>query len=722
MQKKIKQHDENDCGAACLAEMARLFGYDMSVAVARDYVKTDRNGTTLYGITRGAEKIGIDAQVLHGSKEELEESLKATEIKFPFIAHMLVDESLLHFAIISEISDKKVNLWDPASGKKVISKNEFYRMWTGYIITFAKTDAFKEHKEPYKKFEVFQEYLKGQYKSMSVVLILSLLITGIGISSAYVFKYLTDQLISEIYIKNTINLIFVGLLVLYIVQSAAQMIRGTIITKMSRFISEKLAMDYFTHVIDLKISGLQSRTTGDYMSRMSDIETIRNAVSGATVVILLDTVMIVIGGTVLWNQNPKMFVVSLLVVLVYIAIVALFRRPLEDTNRKVMECNAEVQSFFKESIDGIEVIKAVSAEKQVKFKAKDKYSRFQNADFRNNILNFKQDTLVQFVEMAGVLGILWLGFNFVIAGKMTMGELIAYYILMSYFTEPVKNLMQMQPELESALIAAERLQDVIQMPTEERECGKKMNSGEITFDAIGFRYGGGVRVLDNFSLHIKKGEKVAIVGESGSGKTTIAKLLLKYYDYEEGEIYIDKKNLKELATEDVRKKIAYVSQDNFFFSDSIYNNLILGNPEISKEKVMEICQKCEVDSFVRDLPMGYDTILEENASNLSGGQKQRLAIARALIQQPDILIMDESTSHLDAVTESKIKNIFSDIDSNMTLILIAHRLNMVKDCDNIVVLEDGRVSEMGKHQELLQNRENYYKLWKHQSGGCSPHA
>ena len=161
MQKKIKQHDENDCGAACLAEMARLFGYDMSVAVARDYVKTDRNGTTLYGITRGAEKIGIDAQVLHGSKEELEETLKATEIKFPFIAHMLVDESLLHFAIISEISDKKVNLWDPASGKKVISKNEFYRMWTGYIITFAKTDAFKEHKEPYKKFEVFQEYLKG---------------------------------------------------------------------------------------------------------------------------------------------------------------------------------------------------------------------------------------------------------------------------------------------------------------------------------------------------------------------------------------------------------------------------------------------------------------------------------------------------------------------------------------------------------------------------------
>lgn len=714
MQKLLRQHDEMDCGAICFAEIARLYKFDLSVADAWEYVKTDKNGTTLYGIANGAEKIGLHAEALQGTSEEMEKSLKNGEISYPFIAHVLIGDEFLHYIVVEKISEDEISIFDPAAGNTTISRKEFYKIWTGYLITFAKTEKFVTHKEKSKSFSSFYQYLQGQHKFLGIIFLLSVLITGVGLISAYAFKEVTDMFIGEIYKKNIINMIFGGLLILYIAQSVMQMIRGKMIAGVSRTLSERLTLDYFGHVIDLKMPGIQCRSTGEYMSRMADTDTIRNAISGATVTLLLDTMMIVMGGIALWHQNARMFMVSLAVVLVYVLIVILYRKPLKNRNREVMERNAEVQSFFKESIDGIETVKAAGIEDYIKDKGRKKYESFQKADYQNNVTNFRQEVLVQFVELAGILLVLWMGFEFVLAGRMSMGSLIAYYVLMSYFTEPMKNLIQLQPELESALIAADRLQDIISMSVEEHETGKEMKDGDIVFKNINFRYGGRERVLKNLSLKIEKGKNIAIVGPSGCGKTTLAKLLLKFYEYENGEIYIGETDIRELSVDDLRKKIVYVSQENFFFADSIKNNLILGREDVKEEELIEICKICAVDEFVKNMPMGYDTILAENASDLSGGQKQRLAIARALLQKPEVLILDESTSHLDNITESRIKDMLSKYRKNMTCIIIAHRLNVVRDCDKIVVIENGQVAEEGNHEELMEKQGAYCSLWQNQ--------
>lgn len=714
MQKLLRQHDEMDCGAVCFAEIARLYKFDLSVADAREYVKTDKNGTTLYGIAKGAEKIGLHAEALQGTPEEMEKSVKNGEIQCPFIAHVLIGDELLHYIVVEKFLEDEINIFDPAVGNQIISRKEFYKIWTGYLMTFVKTEKFMAHKEKSNNFRSFYQHLQGQYKFLGLIFLLSVLITGVGMISAYAFKEVTDLFISEIYKKNIINMIFGGLLILYIAQSVMQMIRGKIIAGVSHTLSERLTLDYFDHVIDLKMPSIQCRSTGEYMSRMADTDTIRNAISGATVTLLLDTMMIIVGGFALWYQNSRMFIVSLVVVLVYVLIVVLYRKPLKNRNREVMEKKAEVQSFFKESIDGIETVKAAGVEDYIKDKGRKKYERFQKADFENNVTNFRQEVLVQFVELTGILVVLWMGFEFVLAGRMSMGGLIAYYVLMSYFTEPMKNLIQLQPELESALIAADRLQDIISMSVEEHETGKEMKNGDIVFKNIDFRYGGRERVLKNFSLKIEKGKNTAIVGTSGCGKTTLAKLLLKFYEYEKGEIYIGGTDIREMSVDDLRKKIVYVSQENFFFADSIKNNLILGREDVKEEEIIEICKICAVDDFVKNMPMGYDTILAENGADLSGGQKQRLAIARALLQKPEVLILDESTSHLDTITEARIKDMLSTYRQNITCIIIAHRLNTVRDCDKIVVIENGQIAEEGSHEELMKRQGTYCSLWKNQ--------
>jgi len=714
MKKLLRQHDENDCGAVCLARIAKLYKYDLSVANAREYVRTDKNGTTLYGLVKGANRIGLSAETLQGTQDELEKSIKNGEIKCPFIAHMLIEDQLLHYVVVEKISEDNINIFNPAIGKETILKKDFYKLWTGYVVTFQKTSEFIQHKEKADGLKKFYQYLSGQYKFLGIVLGLSLFITGTGIVSAYAFKEITDWFIGGIYEKNIVNMIFGGLLILYIVQSIMQLVRGRMIAKISRTLSQRLTLDYFDHVIGLKMFDIQCRSTGEYMSRMADIDTIRTAISGVTVALLLDTLMIIIGGIALWHQNSIMFKVSVLVVLAYIAIVVWYRKPLKKRSREVMEKNAEVQSFFKESIDGIETVKAAGAEEYIRAKGRRKYEKFQETDFQNNIINFQQEVLVQFVELAGILGILWMGFKFVLANKLSMGGLIAYYVLMSYFMEPMKNLIQLQPELESAIIAADRLQDIINMSVENIDVGKKVECGDIVFKDIDFRYGGRGRVLKDFSLKIKEGTTVAIVGESGSGKTTLARLLLKFYEYEKGEIYISGTDIRKLSVDDLRKKIAYVSQENFFFAESIRNNLILGNKNINEEEMMEICKICAVDEFIKNMPMGYDTVLIENAADLSGGQKQRLAIARALIQKPKVLILDESTSHLDAVTESKIREMLSKYRKNMTCIMIAHRLQTIKDCDKIVVMEKGHIAEEGSHDQLIKKHGKYYNLWQNQ--------
>lgn len=737
--KIIKQHDERDCGAACLSMIALHYGLNNSIHKYRELTKTDRNGTSLYGLVDGAKQIGLNAEALCGGFKELTEGIKNKKIKFPFIAHIVTESAMLHFVVVLKIKNNKIFIADPAKGKVKYNFYEFTDLWSGYIVTFAPSENFKKGNNNKGGFIKFFKLLKGQYKVLTTIVIFSLIISLIGIMGAFVFETIIDDFydsnqprIEHITKEETetdknilektlslitdnasdFNVFFIMVIGLYILQAFIQFARGYLMSVLSKNIDIRLMLSYYNHLIDLPMSAISTRNTGEYISRFSDASTIRTAVSGATLTLLLDSLMVITCGVILFFENNILFFISLIMIILYAVVILCYRKPIEKINRDVMENNARVQSFLKESIDGIQIVKSHQAENQVKQKNTSKFNKLIKAVFKNNVMSASQDSICDLIELAGTAIILWAGFGMVLTKVVTIGSLMTFYALLSYFTEPIKNLIELQPMMQTAIVAADRLNDILSLQPEKQnnQNEEKLNWNKIEFSNIDFRYGNNELVLKDVSFSIKKGEKVAIVGESGCGKTTIAKLLMRFYDFESGNIYIDGKNIRDIPIEVIRKNIAYVDQNTFLFSDTVKNNLLFGNSYATEEEIKTSCKAANADAFIDKLCFGYDTYLEENGNNLSGGQRQRLAIARALLRNPTLLILDEATSNLDSISENNIKNTVLSLDDKLSCIIIAHRLETITNCDKIIVMENGCIAEVGSHEELIGQKGVYYNL------------
>ena len=755
----ILQHDERDCGAACLSMIATYYGLKQPISKYRELTKTERKGTNLYGLKNGAQQLGLEAEVLSGTAEDFENGLKNGEITFPLIAHIVSDEGMLHYVVIYGIRDRYFVVADPAKGRKKVSFEYFFEQWTGYIVTFKKTDKFTSGNYTKGGFRRFFQLLKGQYIKLAGVFILSLAISAIGIMGAFVFEIIIDNFATDTgYYEETaehsheedteveenrehthekknillrilkqivdfaensnFSIIFVSLIFLYILQALIQFVRGKLIISLSKQIDIRLALTYYNHIIDLPISAVSVRQTGEYLSRFSDTASIRTAISGATITLLLDSIMVIACGIILYMESARLFAVSLLIVVLYVAVLAVFKKPIERSNRQAMENNAVLQSYFKESIDGVETVKATCANTEVKETTTIKFGRFVDAVVRNNTISLSQDVLTDMIELVGTAVVLWIGFAMVLSSQITIGSLMTCYVLLSFFTQPIKNLIELQPTVQTALVAADRLNDILDLrceePTNDGQAMPEMEIESIEFNNVDFRYGNRELTLENFNLSFQKGEKIAIVGESGSGKTTLAKLLLRFYEPEQGSILLNGKDIRSVALSALRKEIAYVDQNTFLFADTIKNNLRLGNAQATDAALEEVCRISRADEFINRLPLGYDTLLDENGTNLSGGQRQRLAIARALLRKPRLLILDEATSNLDTITEASIKSTIDQINGDMSCIIIAHRLTTVKSCDRIYVMDQGKIVEFGTHEALLEKGGKYTALWNMQ--------
>ncbi len=728
--KYIKQHDERDCGAACLAMIAEYYGLSQPLAKYRELTKTDRSGTNLYGMVDGAGKIGLEADALEGSTDELFEGIENGEIEFPFVAHIVNENAMLHFVVIFGLKNGKFIVGDPGKGKLKYTTEKFFELWSGYIVTFKKTAGFKEGNFKESSLRKFFGLLQGQYKLLAGIFLISLLISGIGIAGSFIFKVVIDRFTdggkSDGIIAwitkdfNSLKVFFIGIILLYILQGIIQFARGWLMSILSKNIDMKLMLSYYNQIIDLPVSSISTRNTGEYLSRFSDASTIRNAISGATLTLMLDSLMVIACGIILFIQNHLLFYISLIMIVLYGIIVVSYRNAIEQTNRSVMENNARVQSYLKESIDGIDTIKANRAENLVKDNTKNKFVELINAVFKNNIISISQDSICSIIEQVGIVAILWAGFSMALRGIITVGSLMTFYALLAYFTEPIKNLIELQPTMQTAIVAADRLNDILESQTEDDAQGKKKSDSKgvswnkIKFSRVNFRYGNQELLLKNISFEILKGQKVAIVGESGCGKTTLAKILLGFYAPESGKILLGSKDISNYSLAQIRGNIAYVNQNTFLFSDTIKNNLRLGNPDASEEELEKACRSSHASEFIENLPMGYETFLDENGSNISGGQRQRIAIARALLTDPKLLILDEATSNLDTITETAVKNTIFNLDKELTCIIIAHRLSTIVNCDKIIVMQNGRIKEMGTHNELLKKKGIYFKMWNKQ--------
>lgn len=541
----------------------------------------------------------------------------------------------------------------------------------------------------------------------------SLIITLIEIVGAFYLQVMLDEYIPSQKI-STLGFITLGLIITYVAQQIIAFAKEYLLIILGQRLVIDVILTYIKHIFILPMSFFSTRRTGEITSRFTDANQIIDAVASTIFSIFLDISMVFIVGGVLLIQNVVLFFLALLCVPIYIIIVFAFMKMFGYLNYEVMESNAIMSSSVIEDINGIETIKSLTSE-EVSYQRIDKeFVDFLEKSFRLHKYGAIQVSIKTAAKLILNIVILWYGARLVMIGKISVGQMIAFNVLLGYFSSPIENMINLQIKLQSARIANTRLNEVYLVDSEFENNGELSEGsfldGDISFEKLSYKYGYGRDTLSDINLTIKKGSKVSLVGASGSGKTTLAKMIVNFYEPIQGLIRLNGYDLKDIDKTVLRQHINYLPQQAYVFSGTIMDNLILGAKEdINQEDIIRACEIAEIHSDIEQMPLGYQTELSDG-TGVSGGQKQRIALARALLTQAPVLILDEATSSLDVLTEKKIVNNLMAM-TNKTIVFVAHRLSIAQRTDRIIVMDQGKIVEEGSHKELLAHKGFYYKLF-----------
>lgn len=712
----VKQNSFSDCGPAAIATIVKQYGYHLSIDKIRNLTGTDKQGTTLFGMRKALKDIGFSAKVVRCT-----DISSVLSCSVPCIAHMTNSHNGNHYVVIHKVTKKTVIIADPNKGIIKLHLKDFLNSsidysyyWSKILIVISPTDKLKNVVNDKHILISFFKLIKPHKKLISIILIASGLYTLLGVFGAFYYKILIDYILPG-QLETTLIAISIGVIFLNVFKVLLDFIRNNLLLYLSQKLDISILFGYYEHVVALPMQFFASRKIGEIISRFYDASKVREAISGAALTVCIDIMMVLAGGVILFLESQLLFFIAFIIVILYAVIVIVFDPKFKKYNEQVMENDAQLNSYFIEVLNGIQTVKSFSAYEKVNFECESKFIYFLKSILNLGKIRNSQNALKTFVELVGGVVILWVGAISVLNSSMTIGELITFSSLLVYFLEPIKNLINLQPQIKTATVAAERLVSIINLDEEvddseiKKEAPKKLNK-DIVFNDVNFRYGGRRLILEDISIKIKGCSNVAIVGESGTGKSTLSKLLLRLYKPENGKIEIGNLNIEDIQLDYLRKKISYVTQDIFLFSGTIYENLTLGVEKCDLEKVIMMSKISKIHDFIDELPYRYETKIDENGMNLSGGQKQRLALTRALLKEPDILILDEATSNLDFINENDIIEAINMYCNDVTVIFITHRLNTVKNCDMIYVMDSGKIVESGSHLELINNKGKYYDL------------
>lgn len=709
---KIKQRDITDCGAACLASISEFYKLKLPVSRIRQIAGTDQKGTNALGMIKAAEELGFQAKGVRGKVDAL------PKIPLPAVAHVVVKEQLQHYVVIYKVRNNKVEYMDPGDGvMHHVDISEFEKMWTGVLILLIPSDNFLSRNEKVSNISRFLYLIQPHRSIILQCLVGAIIYTVLGLSTSIYIGKITDYVLINGN-HNLLNLMSVGMIIILLLRIFLGISQNLFILNTGQQIDARLILGYYKHLLKLPQRFFDTMRVGEILSRVNDAVKIRSFINDTSVSIVVNICIVIFSFCLMFIYSWKLGLIMLAIIPFYILIYFINNKLNKKQERKVMEDAAELESQLVESLNSVRTIKQFGIEEYSNLKTENKFIKLLNTVYQSAVNGISISEATNSINFLFTIILLWVGSYIVIDGDITIGALFSFYAVIGYFTGPLASLVGANKSIQNALIAADRLFEIMDLDQENNENKIEFTeqyNGDIQFDSISFSYGTRTKVFEKFSLLIPKGKVTAIIGESGSGKTTLAVLLQKLYTINDGKIYIGDQNIDYFSSNSMRLKIATVPQHLDLFTGTIIENIALGEFYPNIERIIKICSNLGINSFIEKLPNGFATRLGEHGVGLSGGEKQRLAIARALYREPEILILDEATSSLDSDSEYYVQKAILDFNkTGKTVIIIAHRLSTVMTADKIVLLNKGLLLEEGTHVDLYVQGTKYYDMWQKQ--------
>ncbi len=706
---KVKQRDITDCGAACLASVASHYKLQIPVARIRQLAGTDKKGTNILGLVEASKKIGFLAKGVRGEFESL------FKIPKPAIAHVVLENGLHHFVVITVTSSKQITVMDPADGNlHNITHEAFRKQWSGVLVLLVPGEEFCAANQKIPVTLRFWQLLRPNKGVLLQALAGAILFSVLGLSTAIFVGKLVDNVIPSGN-ANLLNLMGLAMIVIIMIRVLLSTFQWLFVLKTGQKIDAGLILGYYRHLIRLPQTFFDNMRTGEIISRIGDAVKIRTFINDVSINLIVSFLILIVSFALMFSYYWKLALVVLLVIPFYAVIYVVYDRLNRKVQRKVMERAADLESQLVESLSSVATIKKFALEEVASLKTEMKFVDLLGTAYKSGLNNIFSSASSGFITQLFTLIVLWVGAGFVLSNSITPGELLSFYAVIGYFTAPVSDIIGFNRNLQDALIAADRLFEIFDLESEEKEGLISLSAemtGDIEFRDVGFRYGTRVDVFDSLNLVIAAGKITAITGESGSGKTTLASLIQNIYPVKSGKIYLGDHDIRRFNTNSLRRIISVVPQKIDLFTGTVIDNIALDDFSADTERILDICNKLGMTDFIDQLPGGFNTFLGENGVSLSGGQKQRIAIARALYRDPEILILDEATSSLDSVAESYVKKTLELFrESGKTAIVIAHRLSTISMADKVIVLDQGKVIQEGEFNELINSGGPFRSMW-----------
>lgn len=696
----VMQHSETDCGAACLGTIAQHYGTRLSLNRLRELVGTGQQGTTLLGLQRGAMALGFNARSVKASPAILQ---RLAEAPLPAILHW----QGYHWVVLYGMHKQTYVIADPAMGIRYLSEQELQEQWTDWIMLLLEPDLARlmQEGEPPGTWRKFWHRLQATRSLLIEVVVLNLWLGLLSIATPFLIQWLTDDVLVR-GDQGLLNSLAIAVMLLTLLGSGLGWVQSMLTAYFAQRLELGLVLEFGRAILHLPQTYYETHRSGEMVSRLQDIQELNQLATQVLVSLPSQGFIALVSFGVMVGLSGKLTLLAGAIALLMTLSTVAFLPTLQQQTRRVLALDAENQGVLVETFKGALTLKSTTATSQLWGEFQSRFGRLARLSFRTTQIGIVNTVFSGLVAGVGSIVLLWFGSTLVIQRELSIGQLLAFTSLNANFTGLISTVIRFADEFALVQASVQRLTEVIDHPSEiKKDAGKPFVAlspvAEVCCEGVAFHYPGQVDLLRSFSLKLPGGQVVALIGRSGCGKSTLAKLWAGLYPLQEGNIRIGAYNLPDLAIDCVRQQIVLVPQEAHFWSRSILENFRLGQPHADFEAIVAVCQKVGADDFISRLPDRYQTVLGEFGANLSGGQRQRLAIARALLANPAILILDESTASLDPVSEAMILDQILRDRLGKTTILISHRSQVIRQANWIVLLERGELVLQGATQDLL---------------------